>query len=198
MCKQDKAARTKPAKPNTQPDRGTPYPRTTTTKRKKKTVAGAWPRFRCGARSAGWRRSPCPGWRNTRGNPNPKRGFGVPQHLRKRDREKTSPTNIPTTREREREDTNNNTNKGQVLKGTKPNNNSTPETKNSIQTSQTYIPKTPNNRATHQSNSVSEELSQQGGGAHGPPCSLGESPRGTVVVPYRGVRKAPHHGNRPR
>ena len=32
----------------------------------------------------------------------PEKGFGFPQHLRKRDREKTAPTKIPNTKERER------------------------------------------------------------------------------------------------
>ena len=119
----------------------------------------------------------------TQGETQTRNGFGFPQHLREREKEREKNVVGDQTKQqkKERGDTNIKANKGQVLKGTNPNIIPTPETQNAIQTDQTNILKTPNNKVTHQSNKVSEDLSQQGGGAHGPPCTFGESPQGTAV-----------------
>ena len=68
-------------------------------------------------------------------------GFVVPQHLRERERErqreKENVVDEHPNNQKEKRTTNNTPKKGQVLKGTKPNNISTPETKNTTQTNQT-------------------------------------------------------------
>ena len=82
------------------------------------------PWCRCGARRTGGRRSARPGRRNTRGNTNPKKGFGFPQHLREREREKekkterkASSTNIPNSQKKEREDNEHQCEQGAGLEG---------------------------------------------------------------------------------
>ena len=75
----------------------------------------------------------------------------VPQHLRERERERDREKEKRRRRtsqqpRKKKRTTNNNPKKGQVLKGTKPNNISTPETKNTTQTNQTNIPKEPNKK----------------------------------------------------
>ena len=89
---------------------------------KKKTGAGAKPWGKCGARSAGCRRSPRPARRDHKGKPKPQIGLGFPQRLRERERKKEKRRRRTNqTEKKERGDTNSKANTGQVLKGTKPN-----------------------------------------------------------------------------
>ena len=135
----------------------------------------------------GRRRSARPRWRDTRGKPNPNWVWVSPAPERERKRE-----NIVGERtkqqKKERGDTNIKANEGQILKGTKPNSISTPKT---MKPTPVTIQRPRKHQTTnkHQANRVSGELSPQGGGAHGPPCPLGESPQGTAVP--RGPKTPP-------
>ena len=121
------------------------------TKKKKKTqVRGkAWVKEkmkRYGSKSESASRK-----KSHKGKPKPHTGFGFPQRLRERERERKTEKRKRRRRtsqqpKRKRGQTNNNPKKGQVLKGTEPNNISTPETKNTSQTNQTYIPKEPDKK----------------------------------------------------
>ena len=196
------AAGTKPAK-TPQPDRDLtnqdqppPYQRTTTTRKKKQVRepdlgVGAQLGVRVGVGDRGQDEE-------TQGESQTPKGVWVSPAPEKERKKRTTPTTIPNTKEREREregTTNIWAYRGQVLKGTKPNNIPTPETKRTKQNTQ--HPSQGNlTKTKHMTSKVSEDLSPQGGGAHGPPCLLLEShPRGPW---YRGVRRPPHHGNRPR
>ena len=109
---------------------------------------------------------------NTRGNPNPKRGLVFPSACeRERQRKKRRRRTSQQKKKKERT-TNTKANRGLVLKGTKPNNITTPKTMKPTQKKHTNTQGTPNKQNKHQAYRVSGELSQQGGGAHGPPCTF--------------------------
>ena len=109
-------------------DQPPPNQRTTTMGKKKKTGAGAEPRGRSRAWRTGRTRTAWPGRRDTRGIPNPKGVWVFPAPERKRKRKNGVDGN--TQHKREREGTTNIlADEGQVLKGAKPNNIPTPETK---------------------------------------------------------------------
>ena len=125
----------------------------------------------------------------TQGEPQtPKRVWGskrkkndVGEHPKQPEKEKEGTTTPKRTR-------------GQVLKGTKPNTIPTPETKRTKQNTQ--HPSQRNlTKTRHKTNKVSEDLSPQGEGAHGPPCTFGESPQGTAVP--RGTSAPPTTGTAP-
>ena len=138
----------------------------------------------------------------TQGGSQTPKGVWVSPAPEKERKKKTTPATIQTQereREREREGTTNIwAYRGQVLKGTKPNSIPTPETKRTNQNtqhpSQRNLTKT-KHKTKHKTSKVSEDLSLQGGGAHGPPCPLGESPQGTVVP--RGPKTPPTTGTAP-
>ena len=124
-----------------------------------------------------------------KGNPKPQKGFGFPQHLRKREREKTAPTKIPNTQKRDgRRDNKHLGIQGSGPKGRQTKQHSNPRDQKTQQSTQ--HPSQRNlTKTKHKTSKVSEDLSPQGGGAHGPPCPLGESPQGTVVP--RGPKTPP-------
>ena len=141
-------------------------------KTKKKAGAGAKPWGKCGARSAGCRRSPRPARREHKGKPKPQTGFGFPQRLRKRKKErKTSSANKPNRKERERGHKHQ-SKQGAGLKGHQTKQHLNPEDHETHTRNHTNTQETPNKKNKHQANRVSGELSQQGGGAHGPPCTF--------------------------
>ena len=162
-------------------NRPPPYQRATTTKKKKKTGAGhdlakgaeQEVRIEVGVRVRD---------EETQGEPQtPKGVWGSPAPERKRKREKNDVGEQPKQPEKEKEGTTNTKRtRGQVLKGTKPNTIPTPETKKTKQNTQHPSQKNLT-KTRHKTNKVSEDLSPQGGGAHGPPCTFGESPQGTAV-----------------
>ena len=131
---------TPPREPNTDHN-----PARTATEQKKNTGAGAGPWGRCRGRCTDRGRRSWPGRRDTRGNPNPKWVWVSPAPERERKRENVVGNHTKQTKN-ERGQTNIWANKGQVLKGTKPNMIPTPETKNAIQTNRTNNPKALNKK----------------------------------------------------
>ena len=124
-----------------------------------------------------------------KGKPKPQTGLGFPQRLREREREreierekkKTAPTNIPITKEKEREDYKHQSEQGAGLKGHQTKQHFDPRDQKCHTNNPNIYPKNPEQKTTHKSDKVSEELSQQRGRAHGPPCTFGQSPQGTAV-----------------
>ena len=119
-----------------------------------------------------------------KGNPKAHTGFGFPQRLREREREKDREKNVADEhtkhKDRERGPQTSGQTRVRSLSAKKPDNNPTPETKNTTQNTQ--HPSQRNlTKTRYKTNKVSEDLSPQGGGAHGPPCTLGESPQGTAI-----------------
>ena len=125
-----------------------------------------------------------------KGKPKPENGFGFPQHLREREREreKTSSANEPN-RQRKRGDTNIKANKGQVLKGTKPNNTSTPKTKKTTQKIIQIPRKHPTKRTNTKQTESQGNYHSRVAGPMGRPALSEESPQGTVVP--RGPKTPP-------
>ena len=82
-----------------------------------------------------------------KGNPKPQKGFGFPQHLRERKREKNVVGNIPNSKRKRERTANNLANRGQVLKGTKTNMIPTPETEKKPHRVPNIHPRKPNREA---------------------------------------------------
>ena len=118
----------------------------------------------------------------------------APERERKKERKNVVGGQTKTAK-KNRGDTNINANMGLVLKGTKPNNMSTPETKNVIQKTK-QISQKPRTKMplTYQTKSR-RSYHRRVAGPMGRPALLGSRPGGPW---YRRVRKPPHHGNRPR
>ena len=122
------------------------------------------------------------------GKPKPQTGLGVPQRLREnKKRANVVDKHTQTNRERKRGQTF--ANKGQVLKGTSTQTKSRPQRPKYHTNKPNRHPESTEQNTIYQSNRGSEELSQQGGGAHGPPCPFGETPQGTAVP--RGPKTPP-------
>ena len=93
-----------------------------------------------------------------KGNPKPQKGFGFPQRLREREKKRKREDNgvgeHTKQPKKERGQTNILADKGQVLKGTKPNKIPTPETKRTTQNTQTSIPEKPDKNQTQNQQSL--------------------------------------------
>ena len=106
----------------------------------------------------------------------PQTGLGFPQRLRERKIErKTSPANIPITKEKKERTTNTKANKGAGPKGHQTKQHFNPQDQKNHTENQTIIPKAPNKR---------------------PP--LRQSLRGIVTARWRGPWAALHFGEFPR
>ena len=153
-------------------------------RRQKKNRCGAKPWGRCGARSTGWSRTSRPGQRNTRGNTSPQ-GFVVPQHLREREREterKREKRSRRTSQQpRKKRDNEHQSDQGAGLEGHQTKQHLDPRDQKYQTNKPNIYPESIEQKNNHQANSVSEDFSPQGGGAHGPPCTFGETPQGTAV-----------------
>ena len=120
----------------------------------------------------------------------------VPQHLRERERQSKKKRRRRTSQQPKTEKKRQRTTirrRGRSLKGTKPNNISTPETKNTTQTNR-HISRKNQQKTTHQSNKVSEECNCRVAGPMGRPALLGSHPGGPQ---YRGVQVPPTAGTAP-
>ena len=119
--------------------------------------------------------------------------------MREREREKDREKNVADEqtkhKERERGPQTSGQTRVRSLRAKKPDNNPTPETKNTTQNTQ--HPSQRNlTKTRYKTNKVSEDLSPQGGGAHGPPLhSWGVTPGDRST---EGYKYPPHYGNRPR
>ena len=177
-------------RPNRDPTPGTkhrPQPSANGDERKN-TVAGAGPWGRCRGRCTDRGRRSWPGLRDTRGNPNPKWVWVSPAPERERKRENVVGDHAKQTK-KERGQTNIWANKGQVLKGTKPNMIPTPETKNAIPTNRTNNPKALNKKPITSQTKSRRNYHSRVAGPMGRPALSEETPRGTVV--QRGPRTPP-------
>ena len=101
-----------------------------------------------------------------------------PAPEKERKREKRRRRNYPTHTEKRKRTTNTNANKGQVLKGTNPNNNTTPETKITTQKNHTNIPKAPNKIPLTNQTKSQRNVHSRVAGPMGRPALLGRHPRG--------------------
>ena len=112
----------------------------------------------------------------------PKHGFGFPQHLRERERKDKDKRRRRTSQQQEKWAHKHQCKQRANLKRHRTKQKPDPIDQITKHTIPTFSRKTQNNKATRQSNKVSEDLSQHGGGAHGPPCGFwGDTPgdRGT-------------------
>ena len=117
----------------------------------------------------------------TQGESQTPKGVWVSPAPEKEKKKKTTPTTIQTQeRERERRDNQHLGIQGSGPKGHQTKQHSNPRDQENQSEYPTSIPKKPNINK-HKTSKVSEDLSPQGGGAHGPPCPFGESPQGTVA-----------------
>ena len=175
---------------NRPPQYQTTDPRTTTTKKKKRQVReqSLGESAEHGVRVVGEDRVQQE--ENTRGNPNPKRGWVSPAPERERERErekkkKERKKNVvgeqTKQKKKERGDTNIKANKGRVLKGTKPNNISTPKTmkptQETIQIPRNHLTKITNTKQTESQGNYHSRVA----GPMGRPALSEETPQGTVV-----------------
>ena len=124
----------------------------------------------------------------TQGDPNPKWVWVSPAPERERKRENV--VGEQTTQTKKERGHKHQSEQGAGLEGHQTKQHINPQDQENRTKNHTNTQETPNKKNKHQAYRVSGELSQQGGGAHGPPCTRGPW--------YRGVRRPPHHGNRPR
>ena len=133
-----------------------------------------------------------------KGKPKPQTGLGFPQRLRERERKterKTSPANIPITREKKERTTNTKANKGAGPKGHQTKQHFNPQDQENHTENQTTIPKAPNKRPLTSQTESQRNCHSKVEGPMGRPALLGSHPRGPQ---YRGVQVPPHYGNCPR
>ena len=131
-----------------------------------------------------------------KGKPKPQTGFGFPQRLRERKTErKTSPANIPITKEKKERTANTKANKGAGPKGHQTKQHFNPQDQENHTKNQTTIPKAPNKSPLTSQTESQRNCHSRVEGPMGRPALLGSHPRGPQ---YRGVQVPPHYGNRPR
>ena len=119
----------------------------------------------------------------------PKPGFGFPQRLREKKREKNVAGEHTKQQKKDRGDTHIKANKGQVLKGTKPNNISTPKTMKPTQKT-IQIPRKDLTNKTNTKHTESQgNYHSRVAGPMGRPALSEETPQGTVVP--RGPKTPP-------
>ena len=166
---------------------------TTTRQKKKKQVREVTLRYE-GTRRYGLKTQCVARSKSHKGNPKPQMGFGFPQRLRERKRERN--VTDETNRTEEEDGRIQPPNTGRVVKGSQEQKQKRrPLRKTNGFTKTRQEPEEPKQLPDKHHNNFPGEFTPQGGGAHGPPCLLLEShPRGPW---YRGVRRPPHHGNRP-
>ena len=124
-----------------------------------------------------------------KGKPKPQTGFGFPQHLRERKKErKTSPTNIPTTKEKKERTTNTKANNG--VRSWRATNQTTfqPQRRKSPNKYPTAIPDNPNKKPATKPTKSRRTCHRRVEGPMGRPALLGSHPRGPQ---YRGVTSTP-------
>ena len=186
-----------PPRPPTPTRQETRKPRTENERRrretKKKQVREVTLRYE-GTRRYGLKTQCVARSKSHKGNPKPQMGFGFPQRLRERKRERNVADETNRTEEEDGRIQPPNT--GRVVKGSQEQKQKRrPLRKTNGFTKTRQKPEEPKQLPDKHHNNFPGEFTPQGGGAHGLPCLLLEShPRGPW---YRGVRRPPHHGNRP-
>ena len=130
-----------------------------------------------------------------KGKPKPQAGFGFPQRLRERKTErKTSPANIPITKETQERTTNTKANKGAGPKGHQTKQHFNPQDQENHTENQTTIPKAPNKRPLTNQTESQRNCHSRVEGPMGRPALLGSHHRGPQ---YRGVQVPPTTGTAP-
>ena len=193
---QDQGQKTTTTTTNTDKTRNEKTPnrkRTTTTRKKKKQVREVTLRYE-GTRRYGLKTQCVARSKSYKGNPKPQMGLGFPQRLRERKRKRNVADETNRTEEENGRIQPPNT--GRVVKGSQEQKQKRrPLRKTNGFTKTRQEPEEPKQLPDKHHNNFPGEFTPQGGGAHGPPGLLLEShPRGPW---YRGVRRPPHHGNRP-